>query len=77
MKVIVYSTPICPFCILVKNFLKKNTIRFSEVDISKDEKKKQEMIQKSGQISVPVTEIDGKIIIGYKISEIKGALGLK
>jgi len=47
------------------------------VDISKDEKKKQEMIQKSGQISVPVTEIDGKIIIGYKISEIKGALGLK
>jgi len=77
MKVIVYSTPICPFCILVKNFLKKNNIRFSEVDISKDEKKKQEMIQKSGQMSVPVTEIDGKIIIGYKISEIKGVLGIK
>ena len=77
MKVKIYTKPICPFCVLVKNFLKKNNIKFEEVDISKDEKQKEEMIKKSGQMSVPVTEIGGKIFVGYKISEIKEALGLK
>lgn len=77
MKVIVYTTPVCPFCVLVKNFLKKNNIKFEEVDISKNEKKKKEMIEKSGQMSVPVTEINEKIIVGYKIKEIKEKLVLK
>ena len=67
----------CLFRIHLKNFLKKNDIQFEEVDISKDEKMKQEMIKKSEQMSVPVTEIGGKIFVGYKISEIKEALGLK
>jgi glutaredoxin-like YruB-family protein len=77
MKVIVYSTPACPFCVLVKNFLKKNNVKFEEIDVSKDEEKKQEMIEKSGQMSVPVTEIDGRIIVGYKLDEIKEALKIK
>ena len=71
MKVIVYSTPACPYCVLVKNFLKQNNIAFQEIDISKDEKKKQEMVDKSSQRSVPVTEINGKIIVGYNIQKIK------
>ena len=77
MKVIVYSTPACPFCVLIKNFLKKNNIKFEEIDVSKDEEKKQEMIEKSGQMSVPVTEIDGRVIVGYKLDEIKEALKIK
>jgi len=77
MKVIVYSTPACPYCIIVKNFLKKNNIQFEEIDISKDEQKKKEMIEKSGQMSVPVTEIDGRVIVGYKLDEIKEALKIK
>jgi len=77
MKVIVYSTPACPFCVLIKNFLKKNNIKFEEIDVSNDEKKKQEMIEKSGQMSVPVTEIDGRVIVGYKLDEIKEALKIK
>jgi len=77
MKVIVYSTPACPFCVLVKNFLKKNNIKFEEIDVSKDEEKKQEMFEKSGQMSVPVTEIDGRVIVGYKLDEIKEALKIK
>ena len=76
MKVIVYSTPACPFCVLIKNFLKKNNIKFEEIDVSKDEKKKQEMIEKSRQMSVPVTEIDGKVIVGYELDEIKEALNI-
>jgi len=77
MKVIVYSTPACPYCVLVKNFLKQNNIAFQEIDISKDEKKKQEMVDKSSQRSVPVTEINGKIIVGYNIQKIKEALGTR
>ena len=77
MKVIVYSTPACPYCVLVKNFLKQNNIAFQEIDISKDEKKKQEMVDKSSQRSVPITEINGKIIVGYNIQKIKEALGIR
>ena len=77
MKIIVYTTPICPYCVFVKNFLKKNKFEFEEVDISKDEKMKQAMIEKSGQMSVPVTEIDGKIIVGYDLKKLKEALKIK
>jgi len=77
MKVIVYSTPACPFCVIIKNFLKKNNIKFEEIDVSKDDEKKQEMIEKSGQMSVPVTEIDGRVIVGYRLDEIKEALKIK
>ena len=77
MKVVIYTTPTCTYCVIIKNFLKKNNIAFEEIDVSKDEKKKQEMIEKSGQMSVPVTEIDGIIISGYKLDEIKEALKIK
>ena len=77
MKVVVYTTPACPYCVMVKNFLKKNNVKFEEIDVSNDEQKKKEMIEKSGQMSVPVTEIDGKFIVGYKLNEIKEALKIK
>jgi len=77
MKITIYTTPACPYCVIIKNFLKKNNIKFEEIDVSKDEKKKQEMIEKSGQMSVPVTEIDGKVFAGYKLDEIKEALNIK
>ena len=77
MKVVVYTTPACPYCIMVKNFLKKNNISFEEIDVSKDKKKKQEMMDKSGQMSIPVTEIDGIIIVGYDLKKIKDALKIK
>jgi glutaredoxin-like YruB-family protein len=77
MKVVVYTTPACPYCVLVKNFLKKNNISFDEIDISKDEKKKEELIKKSGYMRVPVTEIDGIIIVGYDLKKIKEALKIE
>jgi glutaredoxin-like YruB-family protein len=77
MKVIVYSTPACPFCIIVKNFLKRNNIKFKEIDISKDATAKEEMKKKSRQESVPVTDVDGKIIVGYDIKKLKEALSLE
>jgi len=72
----VYSTPTCPYCVRVKQFLKDNNISFQDFDVSKDEAMGEEMIQKSGQMGVPVLDIDGKMIVGFDKESIKKALGL-
>jgi len=77
MKVILYTTPACPFCVIVKKYLERNNIKFDEVDVSKDQKKKEEMKAKSGQENVPVVDVEGKIIVGYNLKKLKEALGIK
>lgn len=76
-KIIVYSTPTCPFCIRTKQFLKDNKIMFEDIDVSENQEKAQAMIKKSGQMGVPVLDIDGEIIVGFDKDKIKEALGLK
>jgi len=76
-KVKVYSTPTCPFCHMAKEFLKEKGIEFEDIDVSKDQKAAQEMIEKSGQMGVPVIEIDGKIVVGFDKEKIEKLLGLK
>lgn len=63
--IIVYSTPTCPYCYLVKDYLKAKGIEFEEKDVSKDREAAREMIAKSGQMGVPQIDINGKIIIGF------------
>jgi glutaredoxin-like YruB-family protein len=75
-KIIIYSTPTCPFCIRAKQFLKDNKIQFTDIDVSMDQAKAQEMIEKSGQMGVPVIDIDGKIIVGFDKEKIKESLGI-
>lgn len=75
-KVMVYSTPTCPWCIRVKQFLTDNKIPFENYDVSVDKEKAEEMIQKSGQMGVPVLDIDGEIIIGLDREKISQKLGL-
>ena len=72
----VYSTPTCPYCIRVKQFLSDNNIAFENYDVAADQAKGEEMIQKSGQMGVPVIDIDGEIIVGFDRDKIKYALGL-
>lgn len=74
--VIVYSTPTCPWCIRVKQFLKENNILFLDWDVSVDKLAADEMVKKSGQMGVPVIDIDGQIIIGFDKEKIKQLLGL-
>lgn len=74
MKVKVYSTPTCPWCNRVKEFLTEKKVKFKEVDVSKDDKARDEMIEKSGQMGVPVVEINGKIIVGFDQAAIEDAL---
>jgi len=75
-KVIVYSTPTCPYCIKAKQFLKDSNIDFENIDVSSNQEKAQEMVTKSGQMGVPVVDIEGKIIIGFDKEVIEKELGL-
>ncbi|MBD3253082.1 NrdH-redoxin [Candidatus Pacearchaeota archaeon] len=65
MKIKIYSTPACPYCKMVKKYLKEKELEFDDIDISKNQEAAHEMVEKSGQMSVPVIDIDGKIIIGF------------
>jgi glutaredoxin-like YruB-family protein len=76
MKVTIYTSETCPFCDKAKEFLKKNNIKFKEVNVKHDREAAEDMVRRSGYMLVPVIEIDGKFIIGFKQSEIKQALHL-
>lgn len=73
----VYSTPVCPWCNKTKEFLNENNVKFNELDVSSDQKAAKEMFKKSGQMGVPVTEVDGEIIVGFDKPKLKKALKLK
>jgi len=72
----VYSTPTCPYCIKVKHYLKDNNVAFEDINVAADQAKGEEMVQKSGQMGVPVLDIEGKIIVGFDRDEIKKELGI-
>ena len=72
----VYSTPTCPWCIRTKQFLKDSNIAFEDIDVGKDEKAAEEMVAKSGQMGVPVLDIEGVIIVGYDLGKIRNTLGI-
>ena len=75
-KVIVYSTPTCPFCTRAKQYLEDKSIEFESVDVAADQDKVQELVDKSGQMGVPVLDIEGAIIVGFDKEKIDEALGL-
>ncbi len=75
-KVVIYSTPTCVYCRMAKAFFKANGVEYTEYDVAADEEKAQEMIDRSGQMGVPVIDIDGKLIIGFDQTSIKKALDM-
>ena len=72
----VYSTPTCPWCFKTKDFLKEHKVAFQDINVAEDDKAREEMIQKSGQMGVPVIEINGKFIVGFDQAALKKALAL-
>lgn len=77
MKVKVYSTPGCHTCAGLKEWLAKHGIEFTDIDMSKNPKAVEEMIEKSGEMSLPVTEIDGKFVAGFDMKKLKELLKIK
>lgn len=72
----VYTTSTCPYCAMLKNFLKEKNITFEELDVGKDRNALDEMRKKSGQMGVPVVDIDGKIIVGFDKEAVSRELGI-
>lgn len=77
IKVKVYSTPTCPFCKKAKEFLSKHKVKYEDINVAEDEKARDEMIKKSGQMGVPVIEIDGKMIVGFDEDELRMKLKIE
>lgn len=76
MNIKVYSTSGCPWCNVAKDFFKSHDLDFENIDVSVDQKAAKEMIKKSGQMEVPVIEIDDKIVIGFNKPVLEEILGL-
>lgn len=73
-KPIVYSTPTCPYCKMVKEYLDEKGVAYEDFDVSEDQERSQEMVKKSGQMGVPVIDIGGTVIIGFDKEKIDAAL---
>ncbi len=64
-KVVIYTTPTCPYCHRAKEYLSRKGIPYTDINVAQDREKAKEMIQKSGQMGVPVITIDNEIIVGF------------
>ncbi len=71
----IYTTPSCVYCKMAKEYFKANNLEYSEVNVVTDDAARDEMVKKSGQLGVPVIDIDGKIFIGFNKNEIAKAVG--
>lgn len=76
-KIRVFSTPTCPYCITLKEYLKDKGFEIEDIDVSQDQKSLDEMIEKSGQMGVPVVDIDGNIIVGFDKEKVNQLLNIK
>ncbi len=72
-----YTTPTCVYCKTLKSYFKKYNIEFKEIDVSKDDKELNKMIEDSGQMGVPVLDINGEIVIGFDKEKINELLKIK
>jgi glutaredoxin 3 len=76
-KVTIYSTPTCVYCKMAKEFFAKNNVAYEEHDVASDMKAREDMVNKSHQLGVPVIDIDNNIVIGFDQKTIEQLLGLK
>lgn len=73
-QVTIYSTPSCHFCHMAKDYFKDNNISYTEFNVAEDAEKRSEMMEKTGQMGVPVIDIGGEIVIGFNEAKIKELL---
>ena len=74
--VTIYSTPTCVYCNMAKNFFKSNNVSYTEHNVASDLDKRKEMIEMTGQMGVPVINIDGMPIVGFDEPKVRAALGI-
>lgn len=76
-RVIVFTTPTCPWCTRAKSYLRSRGVKFREVDVARDQTAARDLVRRTGQMGVPVVEIDGRPIVGFDQAKIDSLLGLK
>lgn len=76
-KIQIYSTPTCHYCHMAKDFFAEKNIAYDDFNVAADLEKRKEMVEKSGQMGVPVILIDGEMIVGFDKSKISKMLGIK
>lgn len=76
-KVIIFTTPTCSFCNAAKRYFRENNIKFTEVDVSRDQKAAQDMVRRTGQMGVPVILINNRPIVGFDRPKINAMLNIK
>lgn len=74
--VTVYSTPTCHFCHLAKDFFNENNVAFTDYNVAEDAERRNELLEKTGQMAVPVIDIDGTLVVGFDQGQITSLLGL-
>ena len=73
----IYSTPTCVYCNMAKSFFKANNLEYTEHNVASDMDKRKEMIDKTGQMGVPVIDVGGEIVVGFDEAKLRAALGVK
>jgi len=73
----IYTTPTCSYCKLTKQFFKDHNVIYTEVDVASDEKARNEMIERTGQMGVPVIDVDGEIVVGFDQERLSELFGVK
>jgi glutaredoxin 3 len=76
-RVIVFSTPTCSYCNMAKQYFRRNKIRFKDVDVSRDPAAARDLVRRTGQMGVPVIDINGKLIVGFDKPQINRLLDIK
>jgi len=76
-KIRIFSTSSCPYCVTLKAFLDEKGFKYEDINVGEDQKAADEMIKKSGQMGVPVVDIDSQIIIGFDKEKISQLLNIK
>jgi glutaredoxin-like YruB-family protein len=76
-KVVVFSTPTCSYCNMAKSYFREKGIKFTDIDVSRDQTAARDMVRRSGQMGVPVIDIGGKIVVGFNRPQVNALLGIK
>ena len=76
-RVVMFTTPTCTYCVAAKRYLRQNSIRFREVDVSRDQAAARDMMRRAGSMGVPVLDIGGRIVRGFDRPKIDELLNIK
>ncbi len=76
-KVVIFTTPTCSFCRLAKQYFNEKRVRYTEIDVSRDQRAAQDMLRRTGQMGVPVILINNRPIVGFDKPKINQLLGIR